>query len=204
MGAGFYLLGILHLTLHAIFKSLLFLGAGGKIHRRWGEQMKRKIISSSLATRRVIQLSTLSLMGIPFMSGLFSKDLFLTHLNFSPLILLFSLTVGGTYLYSLPLLSRRKGALSQGVVRKKGTLSYLLLLGLIFLMVSLFLGEERGVGAEKGLPLLFFLLLFVFLYSKGRYLNYTSIILKEFSKGYESLISYHLLFTSLPLFLLLS
>ena len=42
-GAGNYSAGIFHLTTHAYFKALLFLGAGAVIHALAGEQDMRKM-----------------------------------------------------------------------------------------------------------------------------------------------------------------
>nr|ADJ80440.1 NADH dehydrogenase subunit 5 [Mytilus trossulus] len=67
-----------HLVTHAIFKALLFLGAGGLIHMNHGTQDVRSF--SSLWQKLPVSMSAMmvavvSLSGAPFMSGFFSKDL---------------------------------------------------------------------------------------------------------------------------------
>lgn len=67
-----------HLVTHAVFKALLFLGAGGVIHRSEGIQDTRNfsMVWQYLPSRRgAITISILSLRGAPFMRGFFSKDL---------------------------------------------------------------------------------------------------------------------------------
>ena len=75
MGAYF------HLFNHAFFKALLFLGAGAIIHAMGDEQDLRKF-GGLLANLPFIHISfffaSLSLMGVPFFSGFYSKDLIIT------------------------------------------------------------------------------------------------------------------------------
>ena len=69
-----------HLVSHAFFKALLFLAAGAIIHAAFDEQDVRKYGSF----RRYLPLTyicfligSLNLMGIPFLSGFYTKDLIL-------------------------------------------------------------------------------------------------------------------------------
>lgn len=76
-GFSEYAVGLYHLVNHAFFKALLFLTAGNVIHSLYGEQDIRKMggLSKILpATYSLFLLGSLSLMGIPFLSGFFSKD----------------------------------------------------------------------------------------------------------------------------------
>ncbi len=66
-----------HLTTHAFFKALLFLGSGSIIHASHHEQDIYRL--GGLARRMPITfltftLGTLALVGMPFLSGYFSKD----------------------------------------------------------------------------------------------------------------------------------
>nr|ALM88229.1 NADH dehydrogenase subunit 5 [Mytilus edulis] len=67
-----------HLVTHAVFKALLFLGAGGLIHMNQSIQDVRSL--SSLWQKLPVSMGAMSvaivsLSGAPFMSGFFSKDL---------------------------------------------------------------------------------------------------------------------------------
>ena len=80
-GVGAYAAGIFHLTTHAFFKSLLFLGAGSVIHSLSGEQDIRKMGGLRRFLPRTFPaflVAALAISGIPFLSGFFSKDAILT------------------------------------------------------------------------------------------------------------------------------
>src|SRR5579859_2741433 len=69
--------GIFHLTTHAYFKALLFLGAGAVIHALGGEQDMREM--GGLRKRLPITfwtflIAALAISGIPPLSGFWSKD----------------------------------------------------------------------------------------------------------------------------------
>lgn len=89
LGVGAYTSAMFHLTTHAFFKALLFLGAGSVIHAMSGEQnivnmggLKDKI----KLTHFTFLIGTLAIIGVPFMSGFFSKDEILEKLfNYSPI-----------------------------------------------------------------------------------------------------------------------
>ncbi len=74
---GNYSAGILHLTTHAYFKALLFLGAGAVIHALGGEQDMREM--GGLRQRMRITfwtflIAVLAISGIPPFAGFWSKD----------------------------------------------------------------------------------------------------------------------------------
>lgn len=77
-----YELSLFHLFNHAFFKALLFLGAGSVIHAMVDEQdMRRmgglhKILPITYIT---MFIGSLTLIGIPFFSGFYSKDLILEY-----------------------------------------------------------------------------------------------------------------------------
>jgi NADH-quinone oxidoreductase subunit L len=71
-----------HLTTHAFFKALLFLGAGSVIHALGGEQDIRKMggLRTMLPkTYWTFLIGTVAIAGIPPLSGFFSKDEILLH-----------------------------------------------------------------------------------------------------------------------------
>jgi len=76
-GVGAFAAGIFHLTTHAFFKALLFLGSGSVIHALGGEQDMRYMggLKAKIPhTYRVFLVGTLAISGIPLFSGFFSKD----------------------------------------------------------------------------------------------------------------------------------
>lgn len=89
IGVGAYTSAMFHLTTHAFFKALLFLGAGSVIHAMSGEQnilymggLKDKIKTTHLT----FLIGTLAIIGFPLFSGFFSKDEILEKLfNHSPI-----------------------------------------------------------------------------------------------------------------------
>jgi len=79
-GLSAYSLALFHLINHAFFKALLFLCAGSVIHSLNDEQDIRKMggLKNVLPFTYVAMLiASLSLMGFPFLSGFYSKELIL-------------------------------------------------------------------------------------------------------------------------------
>ena len=77
-GLSNYSLSLFHLTNHAFFKALLFLSAGSVIHALSDEQDIRKyggLLKILPFSYLMILIGSLSLMGIPFLTGFYSKDL---------------------------------------------------------------------------------------------------------------------------------
>jgi NADH-quinone oxidoreductase subunit L len=77
LGAGAFSGAMFHLTTHAFFKALLFLGAGSVIHALGGEQDIRKMGGLKHAmpkTYWTFLIATVAIAGIPPFSGFFSKD----------------------------------------------------------------------------------------------------------------------------------
>lgn len=80
-GSGAFVPAVFHLTTHAFFKALLFLGAGSVMHALSGETDIRKMgeLSKHLpVTTKTFLIGALSLAGILPFSGFFSKDEILT------------------------------------------------------------------------------------------------------------------------------
>ena len=87
VGTGAYAAGVFHLTTHAFFKALLFLGAGSVIHAMHGAyhhtgshedpQDMRNMGGLRTAlpwTWALMWIATLAIAGVPPLSGFFSKD----------------------------------------------------------------------------------------------------------------------------------
>ncbi|MHB8401726.1 MAG: NADH-quinone oxidoreductase subunit L [Bacteroidia bacterium] len=90
LGAGGYSSAVFHVTTHAFFKALLFLGAGSVIHAMGGEQDIRRMGGLKKAfpiTFMTLILGTIAISGIPPLSGFFSKDEMLAHVyEYSPVL----------------------------------------------------------------------------------------------------------------------
>lgn len=79
-GFSHYNTGLFHLVNHGFFKALLFLSAGSIIHALSDEQDIRKMGSMRFITPFsyiCIFIGSISLMGLPFLTGFYSKDLLL-------------------------------------------------------------------------------------------------------------------------------
>jgi proton-translocating NADH-quinone oxidoreductase chain L len=77
-GLGNFTASLYHLTNHAFFKALLFMGAGAVIHALQGEQDLRRMggLAQVMPLTYVsMLLASLSLLGFPFLSGFYSKDI---------------------------------------------------------------------------------------------------------------------------------
>nr|YP_010954567.1 NADH dehydrogenase subunit 5 [Ocnus glacialis]WMW14029.1 NADH dehydrogenase subunit 5 [Ocnus glacialis] len=80
-------LALFHICTHAFFKALLFLCSGSIIHNNNNEQDLRKLpnpINNIPITSACLIIGSISLTGIPFLSGFFSKDLILEAIIFNP------------------------------------------------------------------------------------------------------------------------
>src|SRR5579885_119379 len=79
-GLSCYSVSIFHLMNHAFFKALLFLSAGSVIHAIGDEQDMRRmggLVHLLPFTYISMFIGSLSLMGIPFLTGFYSKDVIL-------------------------------------------------------------------------------------------------------------------------------
>lgn len=108
LSIGNYELAYFHLLSHAVFKAILFLSSGRVIHGIIGFQDIRIIgiiIKISPFISLIIILSRLSLRGVLFLRGFYSKDLILEiiyfiNINYLFIFIIFLSTVF-TFLYSL-------------------------------------------------------------------------------------------------------
>lgn len=79
-GLSSYSLSLFHLANHAFFKALLFLSAGAVIHGLSNEQDMRRLgglMRILPYTYAMFVIGSLALMGFPFLTGFYSKDLIL-------------------------------------------------------------------------------------------------------------------------------
>lgn len=79
-GLSNYSVGVFHLMNHAFFKALLFLGAGSVIHAVMDEQDMRKMGGLKTLvplTYSMMIIGSLALIGFPFLTGFYSKDIIL-------------------------------------------------------------------------------------------------------------------------------
>ena len=89
-GLSAYALSLFHLTNLAFFKALLFLSAGAVIHALSNEQDMRRIgglLQLLPYTYAMFLVGSLALMGFPFLTGFYSKDLILEVAAGTPFLL---------------------------------------------------------------------------------------------------------------------
>nr|AGC22355.1 NADH dehydrogenase subunit 5 [Paramastax nigra] len=110
LSLGYWEMSFFHLLTHSLFKALLFLCAGSFIHNFFDIQDIRcmgSIIILMPFTSICFNVSSLSLCGLPFLAGFYSKDLILDLLSMDYLnifiYLLFFLSVGLTVMYTFRL-----------------------------------------------------------------------------------------------------
>ena len=98
-----YMAGMFHLFTHAMFKALLFLGAGSIIHAVHSNEMSKMggLRKYMPFTHWTFLIACLAIAGIPPFSGFFSKDEILTAVfNFNPYFgALMTFTAGLTAFY---------------------------------------------------------------------------------------------------------
>ena len=100
-GLSNYHVGFFHLANHAFFKALLFLSAGAIIHSLMNEQDMRKyggLIHLLPFTATMLLIGSLALIGFPFLTGFYSKDLIL-EIAYS------KYTINGNFCYFLGLVT---------------------------------------------------------------------------------------------------
>nr|BAU97716.1 NADH dehydrogenase subunit 5 [Protobothrops tokarensis]BAU97729.1 NADH dehydrogenase subunit 5 [Protobothrops tokarensis] len=106
-------LAFLHMTTHSFFKALLFLCSGSFIHSLNNEQdlrMMGNLLKTAPMTSSFTIIASLSLMGMPFLSGFYSKDTIIetmtnSHVNLWALtITLIATTLSASYSMQIILL----------------------------------------------------------------------------------------------------
>lgn len=107
IGVSAYQIGIFHLMTHAFFKALLFLGAGSVIlalhHEQniWKMGNLKKYMPITYVT---MLIGSLALIGFPFFSGFYSKELIIEAVKFSHLSsapYAYAIVLGGVFITTL-------------------------------------------------------------------------------------------------------
>jgi NADH-ubiquinone oxidoreductase chain 5 len=114
VGLSQYNVALMHVVNHAFFKALLFLGAGAIIHSVSDQQDVRRLgglIHFLPFTYSAMLVGTIALLGLPWLSGFYSKDLIIelaySRYTFSGTYAFYlgSITAGLTAFYSFRLLA---------------------------------------------------------------------------------------------------
>lgn len=108
LGLGAYTAAMFHVTTHAFFKALLFLGSGSVIHAMSDEQDIRKMggLKKYIPTTHwTFLIGTLAITGFPLLSGFYSKDE-IVGFAFAEsiplyLILMFSIVLTAIYMFRM-------------------------------------------------------------------------------------------------------
>ena len=115
-----------HLTIHAFFKSILFILAGTFLHNLQGNLDTRYIISNYTSYYLILVsavIGNLALIGVPYYSGFFSKDLTIEVSisqiinNYITLSIILSIFITITYSYKI-ILTIRTNTNTQFVINK--------------------------------------------------------------------------------------
>nr|WRO44813.1 NADH dehydrogenase subunit 5 [Micropodabrus oudai] len=145
LALGDYILAYYHLLMHALFKALLFMCMGMIIHNLGGCQDIRFMggLSTQMPlTCLFLNISNLSLCGLPFLTGFYSKDLILefmsmTYLNmFVYFVFYFSIGLTVSYSYRLTkfvLMSKNNLMVYMNIMEGKIMLKGMM--GLIFFVI---------------------------------------------------------------------
>nr|YP_009995461.1 NADH dehydrogenase subunit 5 [Ochthebius salinarius]QNP09916.1 NADH dehydrogenase subunit 5 [Ochthebius salinarius] len=143
---GEYKLAFFHLLTHALFKALLFMCAGCIIHNLNNCQDIRfmgGLVKQMPLTCSFFNISNLSLCGIPFLSGFYSKDLILEVMSMNYLnlyiYLIFYISTGLTACYTIRLmfysLMGNYNYNSLSMINDSGKIMLQGMSGLIFLVI---------------------------------------------------------------------
>lgn len=84
LGIGLSKVSFIHLIAHAFFKAMLFVGTGNIIHgSRSGQDLRWMGGTSQIfrQTKRMVILANFRLIGLPFISAFFSKEILLENLS---------------------------------------------------------------------------------------------------------------------------
>nr|ALO76701.1 NADH deshydrogenase subunit 5 [Melittomma sp. MEL01] len=144
---GSPVLAFFHLLIHALFKALLFMCAGNVIHMMMGVQDIRLMGGLSVGmplTCSFLNVSNLSLCGLPFLAGFYSKDLAMEFMSMGVfnffVYLVFYFSAGLTVSYSFRLFYYLNlGVFNFGSLNFLGDANYMMNKGMggLFSMVCL-------------------------------------------------------------------
>nr|YP_010443330.1 NADH dehydrogenase subunit 5 [Coenochilus striatus]UTE83858.1 NADH dehydrogenase subunit 5 [Coenochilus striatus] len=111
LALGEYKLAFFHLLTHALFKALLFMCAGAMIHSMGNNQDIRYmggVVNLMPLTCSYFMISNLSLCGLPFLAGFYSKDLILEVMSMGYIniyiYIMFFISTGLTVCYTFRLI----------------------------------------------------------------------------------------------------
>jgi NADH-ubiquinone oxidoreductase chain 5 len=136
-----------HLNVHAIFKSTIFICFGFVILSSYHRQDKRMVRLNNLnpLIKTMYYFSCLCLIGLPFLSGFFSKDFIIEKLievsrEFYLVVLLLVFLRIRVY-YGIKLINLIHTVFSYSIVEKRylGMISVLLIIRVIILIVNVFI-----------------------------------------------------------------
>lgn len=136
-----------HLNTHALFKRLLFLNVGIFIHENFSNQDKRlfslRFHSKNFFTQTTL-IRRISLIGVSFTSGFFSKDIILENLNFSltqiVLIIIIIFSISFTFIYTIRIFFRLSKTIFFNKITKFSSFIRTILSILILSLVRVFFG----------------------------------------------------------------
>ncbi len=100
LGVGGYGAGMFHLSTHACFKALLFLGAGSVIHAVHTQDIREMggLRKTMPVTTVTFLIGSLALAGIPPLSGFWSKDEILLHVKHDGPFILYLLASAAAFM----------------------------------------------------------------------------------------------------------
>lgn len=166
-GFSHYNLAFFHLFNHAFFKALLFLSAGSVIHILLGEQDTRRMGGLAKLSPLVyiyVMIGSLSLMGVSFLSGFYSKDaiievaavelLFGSEINFWVLLVSALLTAAYSVKLILNAFIISNNSQKQIIVQEQGlTLIEGVILGILCIggIISGYLFKDMFIGFGSAL-----------------------------------------------------
>nr|WHS15591.1 NADH dehydrogenase subunit 5 [Physella acuta] len=194
VGMGYPLLALFHLYMHALFKAMLFMAAGNILMISFGCQDLRLLGGVGMLsplTSVIINVSGLSLMGIPFLSAYYSKHsvmekMFTSSINMVSLWLMAIATVF-TFIYTLRMLYCISWSKSGLVIGSVNTSKKIYLPMIILGLCSVLLGKyycsfdfsnmEPSVVPMYGLlyinlSLFMALCLFIYIFKAGKKNNW--------------------------------
>lgn len=158
-GLGHNSIGLNHIINHAYFKALLFLSSGNVIHSDNNEQDLRrygKLIKRLPMTSICIIIGTINILGLPYLSGYYSKDAILEYsigsyrINGLNVYILGLISAIGTTVYSIIIIKKSMIEVSNNEYKDiKESNGIIGILSIISLVSGYIIKEETGIGIEE-------------------------------------------------------